>query len=165
MAIDIQQFIQESRTALNGYWNDDYVNPDNANAVADRLEQALSLLAPMKSYQAAESLNYDSEHALRIVFQFEDRIATVYTTLGGNIAGGDVLEGYTDLFTGLTAPSDHPINKRYCEFDEEEDTNYKEVTGILFYDEQGDHRILLDLEQAQEHIVKLEILDYKEKRE
>ncbi|MEX2461283.1 MAG: hypothetical protein WD469_08315 [Paenibacillaceae bacterium] len=118
----------------------------------------------MLSYRPEES-NFNSKHTVRLKFLWGQASAEVITTMGGNICGGDVIQFFGGIETGISAPSDNEINQKHCVFDPEDtERNYREVEAITVYHPQkGSFR--LDLEEAQRYLVSIEIIDYKANEE
>lgn len=119
----------------------------------------------MLEYQADESLNFNSKHTVRLKFLWGTATAEIITTIEGNLCGGDVIQFYGEVGTGISAPSENEINQKHCVFDPEDtEHNYREVEAITVYHPQkGSFR--LDLEEAQRYLISVEIIDYQANEE
>lgn len=116
----------------------------------------------LTDYKPDESLNFDSQHTVRLKFLWGQAAAEVITTMGGNVCGGEVIQSYGELENGFTAPSDNEINQKHCVFiTEDSGLVYKDVEAILVYHPtKGPFR--LELEEAQRYLISVEIIEYKE---
>jgi hypothetical protein len=116
----------------------------------------------MEYYNPKETMSFDQSHTVRLRFQFQESFAEVITTMAGNVMGGDILSSFTDLDTGITAPSDNPTNQKHCLFDEEDENNYKEVTDLTFrHATDPNETYQFELEDAAKYLVSIEIINYR----
>jgi hypothetical protein len=119
----------------------------------------------MEFYKPEEDLNYESEHTILYTFQYEDAFAFLYTTMGGNVCGGAVME--TGFDCGITAPVDHELNQRHVIFyddEDEADLPYQEVEELVFY-YPNEETINIPIEECTGYLVGIKILEYKAHKE
>jgi hypothetical protein len=114
----------------------------------------------MNYYDPESTMNFDQEHTVLYTFQYESASAQLVTTMGGNVAGGSVMQ--TEFDTGMTVPVDHPLTKEHALFydDEDGDMPYRELDGIMFRYPNGDG-IEKDLDDCDNHLIGVQIIDYR----
>jgi hypothetical protein len=115
----------------------------------------------MLEYYKPQNVSHNAEHSLIYSFQYEDAVAHVFTTMGGNVAGGMVMQ--TEFDCGLTVPADHVLTDKHVIFydDEDEDLPYREVGYLKFYYPNGG-TTKIALEDCSELLVGIRIVDFKD---
>jgi hypothetical protein len=116
----------------------------------------------MDYYNPEDTMNFNQKHTVQLKFQCEESTAIIITTMDGSVMGGGVLKSFTELDTGLTAPSDNPTNQKHCTFDEDDENNYKEIEEVIFYNANDSSELHMDLEEAADYLIGVEIIGYKE---
>jgi len=113
----------------------------------------------MNYYQPDETMSFDQSHTILYTFQYEDAFAQIVTTMGGNVAGGNVMT--TEFDCGMTVPVEHELTKKHVTFysDEDEELPYREVGTIIFYYPDGD-TIEIDLEDCTNYLIGIQIIGY-----
>ncbi|MGG6448299.1 hypothetical protein [Pseudobacillus badius] len=112
----------------------------------------------MDYYQPEETMNFKQSHTLLYTFQYENAYAHLVTTMGGNVAGGSVMQ--TNFDTGLTVPVDHELTKKHVLFYDDIGQPYREVGKIVFCYPNGE-TIEISLEECANCLTGIQIIDYK----
>ena len=110
------------------------------------------------------TMSIEQEHTLLYTFQYENAFAQIVTTMGGNVSGGGVMQ--LDFDTGLTVPVENELTKKHVVFydDEDVDLPFREVGELVFYYPNG-AELHMDLEDASDYLVGIQIIDYTESEE
>ncbi|MCY8737526.1 hypothetical protein P8881_19525 [Bacillus haynesii] len=123
--------------------------------------QSLNLFYPlMKYYEPTSNPSYKQEHGLVYTFQYEDSFAQIFTTMSGNVSGGQVMQ--TSFDEGITVPVDHDLTKKHVLFYDDDDINlpFREVGRLVFKDEYG-KETCIDLEECGSLLVGIQIVHYQ----
>lgn len=114
----------------------------------------------MEYYEPNETKNFNQTHTVLYTFQYENAFAQIITTMGGNVAGGNVMT--TDFESGITVPADHELTKKHVEFydDEDKDCAYREVGSLIFHYPNGE-KIKRDVEDCSDYLIGIQIIKYE----
>jgi hypothetical protein len=160
----IKELVQKADQTITKYWDRETIDIDVANEVVTLLGQATAMLEQLQkpeigTYTAPETTTYDQTHTVRLTFMFDDAIAIVESEMGGNVNGGGVLESFTEFDCGFSAIRNEE-NERYVQFVDDDDKPHGEVSGIIMRYPNG-AVFEVDVEDAHEYLVKLEIVKYQ----
>ncbi|TCP32155.1 hypothetical protein EV207_101133 [Scopulibacillus darangshiensis] len=103
------------------------------------------------------------KHTVKLKFLYENAKAEVIAEMGGNVCGGSILNGFTDLDCGITARSKESVNRKHCRFfldDLQENRKFAEVEGIYFFYPNSDS-LEMDIEDATDYLISVEIIYYE----
>lgn len=115
----------------------------------------------MKNYEVNEEASSDSVHTVNIVMLQGDAVSEFNTRIMSSGGGGHILECYTSFDTGIVGLSTDPLNLKHCLFYEDQEFPTKEIESFKFFRPNGES-FFTSADEAENYIVKIEIIDYKE---